>query len=162
MSPQADSARIALIHAAIDAKNAHLAINAAAPLLGEMPYDSGGEDFPDEANETNADVMMWSSRLSASWNKLPSSERAQLLGGVAEAYRRVGDDSAALARYRQAWHLEDDPAQRKELTAQIRSLRHAIARNAANEQCAPAIHEATDQNHPVRPRLLVSTERKEP
>ena len=44
----------------------------------------------------------------------------------------------------------------------IAELRRELARRAANAQRAPTIHDGLDQNHPVRPRLQASAERKQP
>jgi tetratricopeptide (TPR) repeat protein len=161
MRPESDAARIALLEAAIGAKDSHLVVNAAAPLLGEVSY--GTEEGDDNgADEADVDATRWSAGLAASLNGLPAPERAQVLTGVADAYRQIGEDNAALGRYFQAWHLDDDAARRRRLTTEIRDVRATIARRTANEQRAPVIHKTTDQNHPVRPRLLASAARREP
>lgn len=161
MAPQDDAARIALVHAALEAKSAHLAINAASPLIGTVPYMAFDRSSEERADEQSY-ATPWTTGLSASFTKLRSSERAQLLAGLAGAYRQIGDDTDALRRYRQAWHLEQDLARRKDLAEEIRGLRREISRRVANEQRAPLIHETPDQNHPVQPRLISSAERKEP
>lgn len=159
IQPDGDSARIALARAAAAAKDAHLTINAAAPLLGGVPYFEVSSENLDEGRvESDAEAATWSAGLSAALQKLPRSARAGLLADVAHAYHRIGEDDAALERYRQAWHIDDAAARRKAIAGEIRELRREAARRATNTERAPTIHATPDQNHAVRPRLLASVE----
>jgi cellulose synthase operon protein C len=165
-APHDDNARILLLHAAIDANDAHLVINAANPLLPEnvlaavLPYDDlssgeGEEAFHEEAlnDEISGD--------SESFKGLSYSERVALLSATATAYLRIGEPAPALALFLQASRIEPDAARRKAISAQAAHLRQEIVRGQANAARAPQIHSTLDQNHPVRPRLLVAQKESE-
>jgi hypothetical protein len=93
---------------------------------------------------------------------LPRAERAVILEGTARSYRQIGELEPALSNLRQALPLERDAGRRKSVSADIAELCREIARRSTNAQRAPTIHETLDQNHPVRPRLQASVERKQP
>lgn len=157
--PDENSARIALTRAAAATKDAHLTINAAAPLLGGVPYfDISSESLDASRVESDAETATWSDGFSAALKELTRAEQSKLLADVARAYHRIGDDDAALGRFRQARHIADDAARRKEIADEIRELQKDEARRAANAQRAPMIHATPNQNHAVRPRLLASAE----
>jgi cellulose synthase operon protein C len=172
--PQSDTTRILLLRAALDAKEAHLAINAAQPLIVQHgystePYAQSG-DTSEQAEEQPEPEPDESASYSnggynptpSSFNSLPRAERAGLLAGIATSYREIGESGTALSYFRQASVLESDPGRRKMITTTITQLRRDIHRRSVNQQRAPQIHEALDQNHPVQPRLQASAERKQP
>ncbi|HTD56117.1 MAG TPA: hypothetical protein VK670_12095 [Silvibacterium sp.] len=174
IAPQDDSARIQLLHAALDAKDAHLAINTAQPLLGQgghrRQYLTERVESEDEAEEQSGAAMEREDQAyyepngppATGFYALPRSERATLLAGIAASYRQIGESSSALSYFRQALPAEIDAGRRKQLTMSIAELRRELARQAVNAQRAPTIHDELNQNHPVRPRLQASAERKEP
>jgi hypothetical protein len=172
IAPQNDSARIQLLHAALDAKEAHLAINTAQPLLSQTRYRGrffadivDSTDEPDELPEPVSDEdqsAYETSEPAGRFYTLPRAERADLLAGIAGSYRQIGEPNSALSFFRWAWSVEPDPARRKVMYASAAELRRESARRSTNAQRAPIIHETLDQNHPVRPRLQASAERKQP
>ena len=180
ISPQNNAARLALLHAAFEAKDAHLAINTAAPFLGQTNY--AGQDYqgPDQISEVdqtpnaeegtqlepdaiyNPHAYPAYGANQGTFFGLPPAERAVMLSGVAKSYRQIGEPTLALSNFQKALPLEGDAARRKFISASIAELRREIARRSTNARRAPQIHETLDQNHPVRPRLQASAERKQP
>ncbi len=180
IDPQNDAARIVLLHAALDEKDAHLAINAAQPYLNRNGYpdqtfvNPGGNSEEEDVNEepepdtetdadtANLDPYQPYDTGPSRFYSLPRPERAALLAGIAASYSQIGDPNVALSYYRQALPVESDPAHRKAIVANINQLRREIARRSTNLQRAPTIHDTLDQNHPVQPRLQASAERTQP
>ena len=169
--PKSDTTRILLLRAALDAKDAHVAINAAQPLIGQHSYSTepyGQSDTyeqPEEEPEPDESASYPNpgcDQRPSRFHSLPRAERAALLAGIAASYREIGDSGTALSCFRQASALESDPGPRKLITAAITQLRREIHRNSVNMQRAPQIHQALDQSHPVQPRLQASAERKQP
>jgi cellulose synthase operon protein C len=175
--PANDDARLPLFRAALDAKEAHLAINAAELFVGRNGYPSqfyGGQEGNAEASEEvdeepEADADAGDQAAYPNYDSgpgrfysLPRAERAALYAGIAASYRQIGEPVLALSSFRRALAAEPDPGRRKAIVMNIAELRHDMARHAANVQRAPQIHQTLDQNHPVRPRLQASAERKQP
>lgn len=169
IDPQDDSVRISLLRAAIDVKQAHLAIAVADPLIGRrsspsQPYLQSGlvVSQPDEEPEPEPDLGESYGAGPSRFYTLPRAQRAALLAGIAASYRQLDDPGSSLSYYRQASRLEADPVRRKEIATAISQLRIEIHRRSANQQRAPRIHDTLDQNHAVQPRLQASAERKQP
>jgi len=175
IAPQDNTARLALLHAALEAKDAHLAINTAAPFLGQSNYTSQDYEGPDQISEAEEDTEVEpevniynpgpypaDGVNQGAFSSLPRTERAVILVGIAQSYRQIGELNPALSNFRQALPLEPDGVRRKDISASVAELRREIARRSTNAQRAPQIHETLDQNHPVRPRLQASAERKQP
>ena len=179
IAPQNNAVRLALLHATLEAKAGHLAINTAAPFLGQTSY--AGQDYEGpEISDADQNAAEEDTQIEPAANvydpgaypayganqetffSLPRSERAVILAGVAQSYRQIGEAGPALSTFLQALPLEVDPARRKYIAASIAELRREIARRATNVQRAPQIHESLDQNHAVRPRLQAYAERKQP
>jgi hypothetical protein len=160
-APLNGSARIALVNAAIEAKDAHLAISAAKPLLGEnvlatVTYGETPPDLSSDADQAPEDGEMYGTP--ESFQLLSKADRVAILSGVAESYLKIDEPASALALLRQALRLEPDAARRKIMQTEIARLRRYLARRATNAARAPLIHATLDQNHPVRPRMQVAQE----
>jgi len=177
INPRNDSARISLLHAAIEAKEAHLAINTAQPFTGQNsypaePYMQAGPEMEEqtEMSEPEPDASQsYPVYLDARENlgpnrfySLPRNERAALFAGLAASYRQIGEPDLALSYFQRAWFLESNAARRKTIAADVNQLRGQIHQRSINAQRAPQIHETLDQNHIVQPRLQPSAERKQP
>ena len=166
-APRNDDARMELVKAAIETKDSHLSINAAQPLLGAnlLATAAYGDEAPWAPEREASDRPPQDQRIegaSESFNRLPKADRVALLSGVAAAYLKIDDPSAALSVLQQALRIETDAARRKAMLAEIERLRRELARSAANAARAPQIHTALDQNHLVRPRLQTAQEGSEP
>jgi tetratricopeptide (TPR) repeat protein len=165
--PQNDDARIQLVKAAIEAKDAHLAISAAKPLLGEIvlatvAYADAPPPEPeifDSDQNPESDLIYGASE---SFNRLSRADKAGLLSGIAGSYLKLNEPAPALALLQQAARIVPDATQRKSMRAQSSRLRSELSRTAANAARAPQIHSTLDQNHVVRPRLQAAQEGSEP
>jgi cellulose synthase operon protein C len=165
--PQDDSVRIALVMGAIEAKDAHLAISAAKPLLGEnvLATVTYGDSAPQEPDVSGADQTLENDRMygtSESFQRLSKADKVAILSGVAESYLKIDEPALALALFRQALRIEPDAARRKTMQTEMARLRRDLARRATNAARAPLIHATLDQNHPVRPRVEVAQKGVEP
>ena len=165
--PQNDDVRIQLVKAAVEAKDAHLAIAAAKPLLGEIVLTSvtyvdtapPGPEVSDSDQTEGSDFIYGAAE---SFNRLSKAEKAVLLSGIAGSYIKLDEPAPALMLLRQAARVEPDATQRKSMLAQSAHLRMQLSRMAANAARAPQVHSALDQNHVVLPRLQAVQEGDEP
>lgn len=169
IAPQDGDIRLELMRAAIEAKDAHLAINAAGSQLNQMvDFGMGNEDGDNSMGADEASgiapngVVVYRHSAFPAFERLSRDDRAQLYAGLAESYRKIGDLDSASGSFRQAIYLETDAVQRRALMAELDGVRHEVERRNTNAARAPTIHETLDQNHAVRPRLPAAAERKQP
>ena len=146
VEPGRESARVALLRAALAAGSHRAAVAALDPLLDPMRHlmvSSGGEPEPPEP-----DVAFWASQVLAGAG-LDKAERASLARGAGTAYQARGWPGAAALLYRIALSL----APSAEARASLDALRSAQALAAANRRRGPEIRGDLIQNQLVRPRL---------
>lgn len=148
IEPSNTTARLALLHAALQAHQTHLTLNTAHPLLGSSyGYQS---DMPQSI-----------SSASAAFQALPSAERATLYAGIAAADRATGQLDRARGNFENAAKLAPAAPEHHAWLQAAAMLRQTIRRRAKNAARAPQIHSGLSQDHVVWPRIsLPSTEVK--
>jgi tetratricopeptide (TPR) repeat protein len=171
-APHNGPAHIQLVNAAISAKDAHLAISAAKPLLDANVLTAvtyGQDQIPEQNQPTETEENLSGNRdfgqiyrAPQAFHALPRAERISILSGLAEAWQQIGEPQSALPLWQQARRLEQDSGRRKILASTIAKLRSELARRSMNAARAPQIHSALDQNHLVQPRLQAAQEGSEP
>jgi tetratricopeptide (TPR) repeat protein len=148
--PLRDAPRFMLFKVALAFQKYQLAINAATPLLqGGLGSPATAEEQPDESEEAEPD---WAAQYAL--QKVPEDQRATFACGLGEALQRLNRPQEALRYLRVAEHIENAPANRKELQNRLAQVRDELRLRAANERRRPAIQSALEQNRTVRPRLV--------
>jgi hypothetical protein len=179
--PFADAARLLLFRSALDAGNHYLALAVIDPLTGydfphtfyrRQSYDyrsqnqnqiEDEDESQSQASESQAENTgdePGNSGIETQDNKLehvPSSEKAAVASGVGVAFERIGDLPHALEYLVIAYKLETVPEQKTQTAHKLEEIRGMIRRNNENVTRQPFIHNEVEQDHLVRPKLVVNT-----
>ncbi len=176
--PFADPARLPLFRAALGAGNYHLVLAGIDPLTGyDFPHtlsqmqgykyrsqtqtqieDENEDESEDQTADTgsiesNGEMETQDSKL----EHIPAKEKAEVASGVGLAFEKIGDLSHAIEYLRIAYKLETVPAQKAQINHKIEELRSLVRRKVENTARQPMIHDEVEQDHLVRPRLVVNT-----
>ena len=82
------------------------------------------------------------------------AQQTALAADLARAYDKLNQLASAQAQYRSAIRLQKDPAARAALQKSLASVQARLAREKRNQERAPVIHDALEQDRVVRPRLV--------
>jgi hypothetical protein len=91
------------------------------------------------------------------FDKLPTTEKAELTQYVAEAFEKLDELPQALQYFKDAKRLETRIAARKQLEQQISRIREIVDQRKENSSRQPQIHDELEQSNIVRPRLTSGT-----
>ncbi len=168
-SPDNEAIRVSLFYALAGLNQDRLAVSSIEPLLriwdlreGYNPRSDDQEAEPGESPVDIPDAVAEQETVTNLLAETGSGERVTLAAAVAKVYWNLGNLEAALKYYRAALHLKPSDAARTEITKNISAIRTVVRRNANNAQRMPVIHQAIDQEHLVRPRLLAGAKAPPP
>ena len=168
-APDNETIRVSLFYALAGLNQDRLALSSIEPLLqtgylpiGYNPRSDDQEAEPGESSPENPDAAAEQETVTNLHAETGSGERVTLAAAVAKVYWNLGNLEAALKYYRAALHLKPSDAARAEITKNINAIRTVVRRNANNAQRMPVIHQAIDQEHLVRPRLLAAAKAPPP
>ncbi len=160
---------MSLFYALAGLNQDRLAVSSIEPLLriwdlreGYNPRSDDQEAEPGESPVDIPDAVAEQETVTNLLAETGSGERVTLAAAVAKVYWNLGDLEAALKYYRAALHLKPSDAAQTEITKNISAIRTVVRRNANNAQRMPVIHQAIDQEHLVRPRLLAGAKAPPP
>jgi len=169
-SPDKDVAlRLPLFYALATLKQDRLALSDIEPILQSNylmelssrssfrrseRYDQDAE--PEDPSAIAQDAVPEEVLASSVRGEAPPGERAGLAIAVAKSYANLGALETSLRYYRMVLNAKISATSRAEVTKNINVVRAAIRRNANNAQRMPIIHKELEQNHLVRPRLVVA------
>jgi Flp pilus assembly protein TadD len=173
--PHGDSVRPTLLRTAMQAGDYHLAIAGMKPLVKSYwldmnlrygynvfgdPDDIDDEDS-DSAAESDTDTPIADPEDDEGdptpFDKLPTTEKAELTQYVAEAFEKLDELPQALQYFKDAKRLETRIAARKQLEQQISRIREIVDQRKENSSRQPQIHDELEQSNIVRPRLTSGT-----
>jgi tetratricopeptide (TPR) repeat protein len=163
--PNTDALRVPLFRAANSARREEFALAAVAPLLNRgvlyrvVPVTSAVERLisaepppEDASSEQEAEAPP-----AAEVPYLNVANRLRLASEVAAVEARLGRLEPALEHIRLALGLKPTGATLQSLTARRNELEAALRRQKENAARRPVIHAALEQDHLVRPQLLVQS-----
>jgi len=87
---------------------------------------------------------------------LTSTWRARIELEAAEVLERLGKLNQSVQYLKAARTLETNAAKRREISRKTAAVQSEIARQQQNQERAPVLHEALEQKHVVRPRILAA------
>jgi hypothetical protein len=158
-TPVRDDARIPLFLAAAGLHSDEFARGVLEPLLGPQVFRSvspppstrEGEIIRETDNDT--DEASAPGQVDSPFKLLVAqqSQVARTLGDVMIRLNRLDD---ALRYLQVAQRLETAPVHRKEISGTIAEASARLRRQRLNAARQPILHEALEQDRPVRPRLL--------
>jgi tetratricopeptide (TPR) repeat protein len=167
-SPDNEAGRASLFYALAGLNQDRLAVSSIEPLLriwdlrvGYNPHSDYQEAEPGDSPDT-PDAVAEQETVTSLHAETASGERVTLVAAVAKVYWNLGNLEAALKYYRTALHLKPSDGARAEITKNINAIRTVVRRNVNNAQRMPVIHQAIDQEHMVRPRLLAAAKAPPP
>jgi predicted Zn-dependent protease len=160
--PHRDDARIPLFRAALASQQYQLAHSALAPLLKggflrrtvRVPeYRGEQEGAVGEAAETQDTESDGNLAPPDTLGKIPEAEQAAVAAEFATVLERLNLPN--VTQYLQiAIHLEPTAARRAELRGHLAAVRAANKRLSENAARRPIVHDALEQDCPVRPQLV--------
>jgi hypothetical protein len=134
--PRPVAPKLLLIHAALDARHAALAIAVTRQLLPDFFHDDG------EVTEWVAKSFLLT---------LDAAERVTIARGLADAEQRIGDLRAAFLYASIAQYIAPSDAALRSINA----LRTQLANQVKNEARRPLVSDSLDQDRLVRPKVGV-------
>jgi hypothetical protein len=156
-TPARCDARIPVFEAAAGMRSDEFARGVIEPLLSQRffspvspPVTREGE-IPETNNDAADDNV--AGELDGPL-KLPTAQQAQVARALGELMVRLDRLDEALRYLRVARKLEKAPASRKEIGSTILEVSDRLRRQNLNAARQPILHEALEQDRPVRPRLL--------
>jgi tetratricopeptide (TPR) repeat protein len=168
-APDNETLRVSLFYALAGLNQDRLVLSSMESLLrtGYLPgsYNPRSDDQDIEPADSPADTpdaVAEQETVTSLHAETGSGERVTLTAAVAKAYWNLGNLEAALRYYRAALHLKPSDAARAEITKNINAVRTVVRRSANNAQRMPVIHQAIDQEHLVRPRLVAAAKAPPP
>jgi hypothetical protein len=163
-APERDSARVLIFHALVELGRDRIALSAISPVL-RGNYFQGGQsrssysdasEETDESTESAGETPPDEPRPEGEVLQASTSDRVKLAEAVAGAYLQINDPQSALRYYRVAANLQKAGPERAAIDKSIAKVRAAIRRAANNERRSPTIHKELEQQHVVRPKLVVA------
>ena len=168
-TPDNETLRVSLFYALAGLNQDRLALSSIEPLLRmgylQVGYNPRSDDQEAEPADSSADIpdaVAEPETVTTLHAETASGERVTLAAAVAKVYWNLGNLEAALKYCRAALHLKPSDGARAEITKNINAIRTVVRRNANNAQRMPVIHQAIDQEHLVRPRLLAAAKAPRP
>ena len=153
--PRRDQARFPLFQAAVSARQDELAMAVIQPAFRQLTqiYEPLSQEEPIIGSDENSDELESEPAMLSS-TKLTRSQQIKVADSSGDIMLRLKRPNEALAYFQTARHLETEAPNQKVLDkkiAELKALIHIQRQNAARQ---PILHEALDQDHIVRPRLI--------
>ncbi len=157
-TPARDDARIPLFLAAAGARSDEFARGVVEPLLGQQFFSRVAPVAHDDeeiigADEGDAEEAEQPGQTYARF-KLPIAQQAQVAWTLSDVLIRLDRLEEALLYLQTARRLDKTSARREQISRTITDVRARLRRQQLNAARQPILHEALEQDRPVRPRLL--------
>jgi Tetratricopeptide repeat len=156
-APGADSARVPLLRAAMEAGEYHLAIAAMQPAAtgSGSRYDRAGDSSDEDEDAAAGEAVAQAATEDRSLRiaALPAKERAEINRDLGMAFIKIKLPDQASPYLEQAYGLEPDPEIKAQINKEIQQIRFTQRRQAMNRTRQPQVHSDLEQERIVRPRL---------
>jgi predicted Zn-dependent protease len=154
-----DEARLSLFHAAVSLRQDEFALASIEHLLSEQsllrvaPSEGNEDEEIVSADEPDADVEEEAPPVFTP-AKISLVRQVQLTRELGEVLTRLDRLNEALPYLQLAAKLEKTPARRKEINAEIASVKSRLRRQQQNAARQPILHAELEQDRLVRPKLV--------